>query len=80
MYLLIKEGCLHCEDVKDLKFSGLETLHVDKDYSVIVNGVKTIVDEEIREKGFPALITDTKVYIGANLILEFVKSLESGEK
>ncbi len=79
MYLLIKEGCLHCEDVKDLKFSGLEILHVDSDYTVTVNGIKTMVDEEIKERGFPALIADNRVYIGANLILKFIKSLESGE-
>jgi hypothetical protein len=81
MYLLVKEGCLHCEDVKhlDKEVEGLEKINVDEDYTVTVNGIKTVVDEVIREKGLPALITKDTVYIGSKFILEFAKKLKLGE-
>lgn len=77
MYLLIKEGCLYCRNVENLDqtVSGLKKFYVDKNYDVDIDGEKRPLDEQIREKGLPALIDGNNVYIGEKYIIEFVNTL-----
>jgi len=72
---------MFCESVKSLdkKINGLSTFVVDDDYNVNINGHVRPLDEEIRERGLPALIHNDTVYIGEKHILDFVEKIKSGE-
>jgi len=79
MKLLISKTCENCKPVKNInkRYPQIKKYYV-KDGIVKIDRKVFDVGKEL--PGLPALITDKVVYVGAKKILEFIKTLEAGEK
>ena len=77
MKLFVSKTCKACAEVKDLdkKFPQIKKYYVE-------NGKVTVGNKiyDVKElPGVPALIVGKKAYMTAKAILDFTKTIESGE-